>query len=117
MRLFFYYDRCRRPRFTAALALALPFSFAKAQQLDTARALSALRDARAACESDAGALWGRSLCGPIALVDRQTRLPSMAPRSYAATSARSVTQYASEMSHTCPNCSGELVARPRRRSP
>ncbi|MGZ3374431.1 MAG: DUF1272 domain-containing protein [Gemmatimonadaceae bacterium] len=21
------------------------------------------------------------------------------------------------MSHTCPNCSGELVARPRRRSP
>lgn len=24
---------------------------------------------------------------------------------------------ASEMGHTCPNCSGELVARPRRRSP
>ena len=57
-----------------ALALGLPLSFADGQQLDTARALSALRDARAACESDAGVLWGRSLCGPIALVDRQTRL-------------------------------------------
>ena len=47
---------------------------ASAQELDTARALSALRDAKAACEADAGALWGRSLCGPIVLVDRQTRL-------------------------------------------
>jgi hypothetical protein len=74
MRLFTYYARCRRSCFTAAIAVALPFSFARGQQLDTARALSALRDARAACESDAGALWGRSLCGPIALVDRQTRL-------------------------------------------
>jgi hypothetical protein len=72
--LFSYYDRCRRSCFTAAIALALPLSFASGQQLDTARALSALRDARAACESDAGWLWGRSLCGPIALVDRQTRL-------------------------------------------
>lgn len=73
MHLFSCYRRCR-PCFTAALALALPLSLVKAQQLDTARALSALRDAKAACESDAGALWGRSLCGPIALVDRQTRL-------------------------------------------
>jgi hypothetical protein len=74
MRLCSYYDRCRRPCFTSAIALALPFSFAKGQELDTARALSALRDARTACEADAGRLWGRSLCGPIALVDRQTRL-------------------------------------------
>jgi hypothetical protein len=74
MHLFSYYARCGCPCFTAAIMLALPLSFASAQQLDTARALSALRDARAACESDAGALWGRSLCGPIALVDRQTRL-------------------------------------------
>ena len=44
------------------------------EQLDTARALSALRDAKTACEADAGLLWKRSLCGPIALVDRQTRL-------------------------------------------
>lgn len=44
------------------------------QAVDTGLALSALRDAKAACVADAGALWGRSLCGPIALVDRQTRL-------------------------------------------
>jgi len=74
MQLLAYYGRCCRPCFTAGIVLALPLSLAGGQQLDTARALSALRDARAACESDAGALWGRSLCGPIALVDRQTRL-------------------------------------------
>ncbi len=66
--------RSHRSCFTAVLALTLPLSLATGQQLDTARALSALRDARAACESDAGVLWGRSLCGPIALVDGQTRL-------------------------------------------
>src|SRR5258706_15253806 len=69
-----YYARCRRSCFRAAIGLALPLSFVSGQQLDTARALWALRDARAACESDAGVLWGRSLCGPIALVDGQTRL-------------------------------------------
>ena len=47
---------------------------APGQELDTARALSALRDAARACAVDAGSLWGRSLCGPIALVDGQTRL-------------------------------------------
>lgn len=52
---------------------ALPIS-ARAQQIDTATALSALRDARSICETDHGDLWRRSLCGPIALVDRQTRL-------------------------------------------
>ncbi|HEX7595675.1 MAG TPA: hypothetical protein VF387_04920 [Gemmatimonadaceae bacterium] len=74
MHLFCYHTRFHRSCFTSALALTLPLSVATGQQLDTARALSALRDARAACESDAGVLWGRSLCGPIALVDRQTRL-------------------------------------------
>ena len=63
-----------RPTFLVASALVPLFGRASAQQIDTARALSALRDARTACESDAGALWHRSLCGPIALVDRQTRL-------------------------------------------
>lgn len=63
-----------RPRFLAAAALGLPFAHANGQQIDTARALSALRDAKTACETDAGRLWKRSLCGPIALVDRQTRL-------------------------------------------
>ncbi len=47
---------------------------AGAQPLDTARALGALRDAEAACRADGGALWGRPLCGPLALVDRETRL-------------------------------------------
>src|SRR3954468_16093091 len=54
--------------------LGAPIAPAAAQSLDTALALSALRDAKAACEADAGVLWGKSLCGPIALVDRQTRL-------------------------------------------
>src|SRR2546422_10030804 len=52
----------------------LSFSPATAQQIDTARALSALRDAKSACEMDAGMLWQHGLCGPIALVDPQTRL-------------------------------------------
>jgi hypothetical protein len=57
------------------LALAaLPVATAAAQRMDTTVALSALREADAACHRDAGALWGRSLCGPIALADRQTRL-------------------------------------------
>lgn len=58
----------------AAVTLSLSSGVAGGQQLDTARALSALRDAKAACDADAGLLWKRSLCGPIALVDRQTRL-------------------------------------------
>lgn len=45
-----------------------------AQSLDTVTALAGLREAAAACAADAGALWGTSLCGPIVLVDRQTRL-------------------------------------------
>jgi hypothetical protein len=45
----------------------------QSQSVDTATALDALRDAATACHQDAGALWSRSLCGPIALVDRRTR--------------------------------------------
>jgi len=74
MHLFSHYGPYPRQRFIAAAVLALPFARANGQQIDTARALSALRDASTACEADAGALWKRSLCGPIALVDRQTRL-------------------------------------------
>ena len=70
MDVFFYF----RPSFLAAATLAVPFARASGQQIDTARTLSALRDAKTACEMDAGILWKRSLCGPIALVDRQTRL-------------------------------------------
>ncbi len=56
------------------LVLALPWSEAAAQRIDTTLAMSALREANTACHRDAGALWGRSLCGPIALADRQSRL-------------------------------------------
>ncbi|HMI47659.1 MAG TPA: hypothetical protein VK481_03230, partial [Gemmatimonadaceae bacterium] len=63
-----------RPCFLAGFLLALPLARAGAQQIDTSPALSALRDAKAACEADAGLLWKHNLCGPIALVDRQTRL-------------------------------------------
>ncbi|HYU53821.1 MAG TPA: hypothetical protein VEK37_12800, partial [Gemmatimonadaceae bacterium] len=57
-----------------AATFIVPIARSSAQQLDTVRALAALREAKSACEMDAGALWGRSLCGPIALVDRQTRI-------------------------------------------
>jgi len=66
--------RLRLSTLLALVALCLGGTLAPAQQIDTARALSALRDARNACEADRGDLWRRSLCGPIALVDRQTRL-------------------------------------------
>lgn len=45
-----------------------------AQALDSGSALGGLREARAACEADHGALWGRNLCGPIALVSRRSHL-------------------------------------------
>ena len=57
-----------------AATIALGATDGRAQQIDTTGALAALGDARRACEADRGYLWGRSLCGPIALVDRQTRL-------------------------------------------
>jgi len=57
-----------------ALASCLLSESSHSQSVDTALALSALRDAKTACVADAGLLWGKSLCGPIALVDRQTRL-------------------------------------------
>jgi hypothetical protein len=50
-------------------ALRLP-----AQAIDTAVALGALRDFAEACRLDDGQTWGRSLCGPIALVEPATRL-------------------------------------------
>src|SRR6266550_7458374 len=65
---------CVMPYLTAAATFILPVVRSSAQQLDTARALAALREAKSACEMDAGTLWRRSLCGPIALVDRQTRI-------------------------------------------
>ena len=57
-----------------AATIAIGATEIRAQQIDATGALAALGDARRACEADRGYLWGRSLCGPIALVDRQTRL-------------------------------------------
>ena len=56
------------------LACGVAAPLVSAQALDTATALGGLREARAACEADHGALWGRSLCGPIALVTRRSHL-------------------------------------------
>ena len=68
----------RPRRFAASIAACAVLlgsaTAARAQPLDTASALDALRDARSACRADDGALWGRSLCGPVALVDGATRL-------------------------------------------
>jgi len=67
----------RRAALVASLCLAATsaaWRSAGAQRIDTASVLGALRDASSACAGDAGALWSRSLCGPIAFVDRQTRL-------------------------------------------
>ncbi len=58
----------------AAAAVTQPSTRLQAQQIDTASALAALRDASTACHLDAGRLWGISLCAPIALTDRATRL-------------------------------------------
>lgn len=55
----------------AGLAFA---TVAHPQQIDTARALSGLRDAVTVCRADSGKLWNHDLCGPIALADRQTRM-------------------------------------------
>jgi hypothetical protein len=58
----------------AVTSIVLQSADGHTQQIDTARALATLRDAGKACDADRGDLWRRSLCGPIALVDRQTRL-------------------------------------------
>src|SRR3954452_16767460 len=68
------FDRFPRSLIHSFVLLAIATAQAPAQELDTARALSALRDAALACAKDAGSLWNRSVCGPIALVDRQSRL-------------------------------------------
>jgi hypothetical protein len=56
------------------LALGTAAARVSAQAIDSGSALGGLREARAACEEDHGALWGRNLCGPIALVARRSHL-------------------------------------------
>jgi len=45
----------------------------RAQVPDTAAAIAAVSDFSAACQRDHGALWGRTLCGPIVVADPDTR--------------------------------------------
>lgn len=56
------------------LALGLPSGVARAQLADTASTGVAFTEFDAACRATAARLWGPSLCGPIALVNRQSRL-------------------------------------------
>lgn len=64
-----------RTRALAIVFLAVqPVGAAVAQRVDTSVAMTAFREADAACHRDGGALWGRSLCGPIAIAERESRL-------------------------------------------
>jgi hypothetical protein len=72
-------DRKRIPRVAGqgVLVCALLCAAAtpsRAAAVDTTAALKALHEFSQACARDGGALWGRTLCGPIALVDPETRL-------------------------------------------
>lgn len=57
-----------------AILFASASSAAAGQQINSERAASALSDAAEVCSKDGGALWGVSMCAPIALIQRQTRL-------------------------------------------
>ena len=64
--------RYARSPLALAAVLALVVSPLTAQ-VDTAAGAAALADFASACAKDGGALWGRSLCGPLFLVDPATR--------------------------------------------
>lgn len=66
----------RRVRLASAAALSFGFAFARcslAQNSADSVARATLVDYQNECRADGGALWGRSLCGPILLVEPQTR--------------------------------------------
>ena len=58
---------------TRALALLVAVAAPAAAQVDQERAAGYFREVAAICEKDGGRLWGVSLCGPLALVDAQTK--------------------------------------------
>lgn len=59
-----------RPQARSLLVLALASSIPAADAApDPAVAEHVFAEARRLCEAEAGALWGRSLCGPVMLVD------------------------------------------------
>jgi len=55
-------------------SLALMAGAAAEPPLPLDRAKNVLEEARLACAEDGGALWGLSLCGPLLLVDPESRL-------------------------------------------
>jgi hypothetical protein len=61
---------------TMGAMLALGFvGAAQAQQpIDPAKAAAAFAEAKTICHRDAGKLWNHSLCGPIMLIDPETRI-------------------------------------------
>lgn len=59
----------RGPSLALSLMFASPLA---AQTVDTAAAESGVRDYLTTCAADGGRFWGRSLCGPIILVDPGT---------------------------------------------
>jgi hypothetical protein len=64
----------RLPWSLACVLLAAGSSLARAQAApDTAAAIAGLEAFDAACARDHGAWWGRTLCGPVILVDLRTR--------------------------------------------
>jgi hypothetical protein len=71
----------RNRRFVAVMLAAglssIPLASAGAQQavaVDTAAAAAALHDVDAVCAADNGALWGRSICGRLILIDPRARV-------------------------------------------
>lgn len=54
------------------LVIATPAAGAAQTPADSAAALTGVQEFVAACRSDAGRLWGRSLCGPLITVDGRT---------------------------------------------
>jgi hypothetical protein len=65
-------SRCR-PGHGLILALGLLRAPLLLAQADTTGSAAALRDYLAACAADGGRLWGKSLCGPLILVDPGSR--------------------------------------------
>jgi hypothetical protein len=61
-----------RPLFFTALVLAAAGA-ARAEPPDPVKARAAFAERQAICDRDAGRLWGRSLCGPMLLIDPESR--------------------------------------------
>ena len=78
-------QRTRSVGLVLALAFAGAAGPASAQAPDTATAISAMHDFEAACRKDHGALWGRTLCGPTLIADRETRFAVASERPPAGT--------------------------------